>query len=95
MRQRRCTLPAEDDGWILDRLTGLQHVIRPDAVRQALQASGRQNRWTCCLTHEVTCWVVLAMGLLTDLPIRQVFKHARRLRPGEATPAPMSNWLSP
>jgi hypothetical protein len=38
------------------------------------------------LTHEVTCWVVLAMGLLTDLPIRQVFKHARRLRPGEATP---------
>lgn len=31
-------------------------------------------------------WVVLAMGLLTDLPIRQVFKHARRLRQGERTP---------
>ena len=30
--------------------------------------------------------VVLAMGLLTDLPIRQVFKHARRLRHGEASP---------
>ena len=26
------------------------------------------------------------MGLLTDLPIRQVFKHARRLRVGEASP---------
>ena len=32
-------------------------------------------------------WVVLAMGVLTDLPIRQVFKHARRMRPGEKTPA--------
>jgi hypothetical protein len=31
-------------------------------------------------------WVVLAMGILTDLPIRQVFKHARRLRAGEDTP---------
>jgi hypothetical protein len=30
--------------------------------------------------------VVLAMGLLTELPIRQVFKHARRLRYGEETP---------
>src|SRR5262249_18548715 len=30
---------------------------------------------------------VLAMGLLTDLPIRQVFKHARRLRAGEQSPA--------
>ena len=26
--------------------------------------------------HEVVLWVVLAMGLFTDLPIRQVFKHA-------------------
>jgi len=31
-------------------------------------------------------WVVLAMGILTDLPIRQVFKHARRLRVGEKSP---------
>ena len=38
------------------------------------------------LTHEVILWVVLAMGLLTDLPIRQVFKHARRLRKGEESP---------
>ncbi|HEX7380200.1 MAG TPA: hypothetical protein VF278_23970 [Pirellulales bacterium] len=32
------------------------------------------------MTHEVTLWVVLAMGLLTDLPIRPLFKHSRRLR---------------
>ena len=38
------------------------------------------------LTHEVILWVVLAMGLFTDLPIRQVFKHARRLRKGEESP---------
>jgi hypothetical protein len=38
------------------------------------------------LTHEVALWVILAMGILTDLPIRQVFKHARRLRSEEATP---------
>jgi len=31
-------------------------------------------------------WVVLAMGILTDLPIRQVFKYARRLRAGEVAP---------
>src|SRR5262245_7442345 len=31
-------------------------------------------------------WVVLAMGLLTELPLRAVFKHARRLRHGEASP---------
>ena len=30
----------------------------------------------CELTHEVMLWVVLAMGLLTHLPIRQVFRHA-------------------
>src|SRR5262249_31995662 len=40
----------------------------------------------CVLTYEVILWVVLAMGLLTDLPIRQVFKHARRLRAGEESP---------
>jgi hypothetical protein len=32
-------------------------------------------------------WVVLAMGVLTDLPIRQVFKHARRMRLGDKTPS--------
>jgi hypothetical protein len=32
-------------------------------------------------------WVVLAMGLLTHLSLRQVFKYARRMMLGEKTPA--------
>jgi len=86
MPQGHCTLPPDASGRILDRLTGLEQIIPPDAVRQALQATGRINPRRCQLTHEVVCWVVLAMGILTELPIRQVFKHARRLRFGETTP---------
>src|SRR5436853_736187 len=86
MPHGQCTLPPDDTGRILDRLAGLEQVIPPEAVRQALQATGRINPRACKLTHEVICWVVLAMGLLTELPIRQVFKHARRLRFGKPTP---------
>jgi hypothetical protein len=86
MRQGRCLLPTDDAGRVLDRLAGLEQVIRPEDIRQALTATGRVNSRSCSLTHEVVLWVVLAMGLLTDLPIRQVFKHARRLREGEKSP---------
>src|SRR3954452_1865071 len=86
MPHGHCTLPADDAGRILDRLAGLEQVIPAEAVRQALQDTGRYNKRRCTLTHEVVCWVVLAMGLLTELPIRQVFKHARRLRFGEESP---------
>lgn len=85
-RQGRCTLPADDAGRVLDRLAGLEHVISSEVLRQALLDCGCVNGRACLLTHEVMLWVVLAMGVLTDLPIRQVFKHARRLRPGEDTP---------
>jgi hypothetical protein len=81
-----CTLSPDESGRILDRLAGLEQVIPPEAVRQALAATARTNPRRCTLTHEVVCWVVLAMGILTELPIRQVFKHARRLRVGETTP---------
>ena len=86
MPRGQCTLPPDDAGRILDRLAGLEQIIPPEAVRQALEATGRTQRRRCTLTHEVICWVVLAMGILTELPIRQVFKHARRLRFGEKTP---------
>ncbi len=86
MRQGRCKLPANEAGRVLDRLAGLEQVIPPEQIRQALEVTGRHNSRACVLTHEVMLWVVLAMGVLTDLPIRQVFKHARRLRVGEATP---------
>jgi len=86
MQQGRCVLPPDGSGRILDRLAGLEKVITPALVRQALLATNRVNQRACKLTHEVMLWVVLAMGILTDLPIRQVFKHARRLRMGEDSP---------
>jgi Insertion element 4 transposase N-terminal/Transposase DDE domain len=86
MPHGECTLPPDESGRILDRLAGLEQLIPPETIRQALAATGRTNSRRCTLTHEVVCWVVLAMGILTELPIRQVFKHARRLRVGEATP---------
>ena len=61
-------------------------MIRPEDIQQALTATGRMNWRSCRLTHEVVLWVVLAMGLLTDLPIRQIFKAARRISKGEETP---------
>lgn len=67
----------------LQRLAGLQQFIGPDGLRQVLRETGRRNRSHCRLTHEVMLWVVLAMGLLTDLPLREVFRHAARLRPGQ------------
>lgn len=86
-RQGSSTFSTDAAGRVLDRLAGLEKVISPDQVRQALLATGRANGHACKLSHEVMLWVVLAMGLLTDLPIRQVFKHARRLRPDEPSPA--------
>jgi hypothetical protein len=86
MPQGQCTLPADEAGRILDKLAGLEKVIGPEEIQQALKATGRVNSRRCLLTHEVVLWVVLAMGLLTDLPIRQVFKFARRLRKGEESP---------
>jgi hypothetical protein len=86
MRHGCCTLPADEAVRILDRLAGLEQIISSEQIVQALEATGRDNTRRCRLTHEVMLWVVLAMGVLTDLPIRQVFKHARRLRAGEKTP---------
>jgi hypothetical protein len=84
--QGRCTLAPDDSGRVLDRLAGLEQVISNESVRQALLAAGLVGQRACKLTHEVMLWVVLAMGIFTDLPIRQVFKHARRLRVGEDSP---------
>lgn len=85
-QQGRCVFSPDGSGRILDRLAGLEKVITPALIQQALFATNRVNQRACKLTHEVMLWVVLAMGILTDLPIRQVFKHARRLRVGEEAP---------
>ncbi|HMB05363.1 MAG TPA: hypothetical protein VKP69_16705 [Isosphaeraceae bacterium] len=39
-------------------------------MQQVLTPTGRVSTCDCVLTYEVILWVVLAMGLLTDLPIR-------------------------
>lgn len=85
-QQGSCLLSSDEDGRILDRLAGLEKVIPPELVRQALDATARVGVRTCKLTGEVMMWVVLAMGILTAMPIRQVFKHARRMRADEDTP---------
>lgn len=86
LEQGRSTLAADDSNRVLDRLAGLEKVISPEAVKQSLIATGRVGQRSCKLTHEIVLWIVLAMGVLTELPIRQVFKHARRLRSGEKSP---------
>jgi hypothetical protein len=82
-----CWGPTPEDATRLDRLEGLRKVIPPEVFEQALLQTGRAQQRACRLSHRVMLWVVLAMGLLTHLPIRQVFKHARRMRPGERTPS--------
>jgi hypothetical protein len=86
MDEELCLLPVGPMGRVLDRVLLLEQVIGPERVRQVLQDTGCFDSRRCRLTREVIFWVVLAMGLLTDLPIRQVFKACRRLRPGERTP---------
>jgi len=86
MAQGCCTFPADDHGRVCDRLAGLEQVIDPGTIRQVLEETGRVNPRSCRLTHEVVMWVVLAMGIFTDLPIRQVFKQTRCARVEEDTP---------
>ena len=78
---------VDESGRILDRLAGLEKIILPGLVRRALAATGKQSTRRCSLTNEIMIWVVLAMGLFTEMPIRQVFKVSRRLRKDEVSPA--------
>ena len=88
MRQHGCCSEGDSDSTCpFDRLAGLCKVISPDVIEQALSDSGRTGQKTCTLSHRTMLWVVLAMGLLTHLPIRQVFKHARRMVGGQKTPS--------
>jgi hypothetical protein len=86
-RQGCCVVSTQDAGNILDRLEGLSKVIPSETMEQALFETGRAKQKACRLSHQAMLWTVLAMGVLTHLPIRQVFKHARRMRPGEKTPS--------
>ena len=85
---------VDPSGEILDRLVGLHQFIPPERIRQAVDEAGRRNRCDGRLTHEVRLWVVLARGILTDLPLGQVFKHARRRRHGEESPPRNTLWVA-
>jgi hypothetical protein len=87
MTRQGCCVVATQDAGVLDRLEGLSKVIPPAIMEQALLETGRGKQKACKLSHGAMLWIVLAMGILTHLPVRQVFKHARRMRPGERTPS--------
>ncbi len=88
MRQQGCSAaPIPNALSVVDRLAGLSKVISTAVMEQALSDTGKAGQRPCKLSHRVMLWVVLAMGVLTDLPIRQVFKHARRMQAGDKTPS--------
>ncbi len=77
---------VDESGMVTDRLVGLSEFISDELIGQALKETRKHNRANAKITHEIMLWVVLAMGVLTELPLRAVFKHARRMRPTETTP---------
>ena len=87
VEQGRSTLAAGEDGRIVDRLAGLEKMVPPELIRQVLEKCGRVNGRACELTHEIMLWVVLAMGLFTNVPIRQVFRLSWRMRADGKCPA--------
>ena len=72
-RQGLCLDATQAPVNILDRLEGLSKVVPPEVMEQALSETGMSGQRSCKLSHRVMLWIVLAMGLLTHLPIRQVF----------------------
>ena len=60
---------------------GFEQVVPPEVMEQALSETGMSGQRSCKLSHRVMLWIVLTMGLLTHLPIRQVFKHGAECGP--------------
>lgn len=82
----RCTFSSDENGRILDRLLALEQIIAVELVEQALCEADLIQERSCRLTHSVMLWVVLAMGLFTDSPIRQVFRQCRRFHGEDQIP---------
>ena len=85
-RQGSCLDPTSDALTVLDRLAGLSKVISPAVMEQALLDTAGPGT---CLHVVAPCHALggVGHGRATDLPIRQVFKHARRMQPGDKAPA--------
>jgi hypothetical protein len=82
----QCTLSSDETGRVLDRLAALEQVIPPELVERAVAEAGLVQERSCRLTHEVMLWIVLAMGIYTDCPIRHVFRECRRFRKDDPIP---------
>ena len=79
--------PDHDDAdFILDRLQGLEKIVTEEVMDRVLADCGLDRQKACRLSHRVMLRVVLALGVMTHLSIRMVFRHARRVRDDEATP---------
>jgi hypothetical protein len=70
----------------LDRLRGLEQLISDADVEQALIEAGCVPTRKCQLNHSVMMWIVLAMGVFTDVPLRAVFRACRRFQRTERLP---------
>jgi hypothetical protein len=81
-----CTFLTDVSGEVLDRLVALQQIIPDELLQQALNGSGLIQERSCRLTYRVLLWVVLAMGIFTDSPIRQVFRLTRRFHKEDRIP---------
>lgn len=55
-----------------ESLLKLTQVIKPELVAQVLSACEKNQTRRANLDFETTLWIVLAMGIFTDLPIRDV-----------------------
>ena len=82
----RCTFSADETGKVLDRLAALEEVIPDHLVQQAVVEAGLVQVRSCRLTYHVLLWVVLALGLFTDSPIRHVFRQCRRFHKRDKIP---------
>ncbi len=70
----------------LDRLRGLEAIISPELVEQVLREEGKVNPRACNLSFSVLLWLVLAMGVFTDKPIRGVYRCCRVFQRERKTP---------
>jgi hypothetical protein len=75
-----------DVGLLLDRLLLLEQFISPAEAEQVLRDCGCLDSRRCTLSFRVTLWLVLAMGVLTSLPMRAVFKASVSLHRLAAAP---------
>lgn len=77
---------SEPPQHLLDRCAAWEALIPDHQLQRSLDHSGLTLKRRCTLTPLATLRVVLAMGLHTDVPIRDVFRHCRRFHHLDKTP---------